>query len=141
MKNVKHIISMSGMSADPRHMPPLHLSVVMPLLYSAMHLTCMVQKVAALLRNLLRCSLFCAAATIMAGSIRSGGTRLSCAVMTHMHQPYRVSDWKAMAKAECSVTQAVTAKAALSTLGLAVACVLQLMAVLLWHLLGQCMAG
>lgn len=106
-----------------------------------MHLTCMVQKVAALLRNLLRCSLFCAAATTMAGSIRSSGTRLSCAVKTHMHQPYLASNWKAVAKAAWIMDQAMAVRAALSTLGLPVACVLQLMAVLLLHLLAQCVAG
>ena len=58
----------------------------------------MVQKVVALRRNLLRCILFCVAATIVAGCIRSGGTRLSCAVKTHMHQPYLASHWGSFGK-------------------------------------------
>lgn len=52
-------------------------------------LTCMVQKAAAFMRNLVRCCLLWAAPTIIAGCTSSSGTRLSCAVKNHMHQSTR----------------------------------------------------
>lgn len=46
----------------------------------------MLEYVAAFARNCVHCCLFSALAKLMAGSISSGGTSLSCTVMTQMHQ-------------------------------------------------------
>ena len=48
--------------------------------------TCMLEYVAAFAMKRLHCCLLCAIATIMAGSISSNGTNVSCTVKLQMYQ-------------------------------------------------------